>query len=161
MRRFLFIILILSTTFLSGCSLDTVDNVNLPISTKKPNNYFYTFNLSKALTSNKDLNIYALDTNLTKQKTLSKEYQADFSKFISYLKTENFVDAPENLPRVPKYKLFVNCGQDKKNSYVINVYNYSYVSVYPWDGTFSCDYVNINSVPTHYNPYGLCEYLFK
>ncbi|WP_045516751.1 DUF4883 family protein, partial [Clostridium sporogenes] len=45
--------------------------------------------------------------------------------------------------------------------YIINVYNKQYISVYPFDGNFPMDYIDMNNIPEAYNLYNLCNFLFN
>ncbi|HID0886129.1 TPA: DUF4883 family protein, partial [Clostridium botulinum] len=58
----------------------------------------------------------------------------------------------------PLYKIFFTFEKDK---YIINVYNKQYISVYPFDGNFSMDYIDMNNIPEAYNLYNLCNFLFN
>ena len=50
---------------------------------------------------------------------------------------------------------------NKKDKYIINVYNKQYISVYPFDGNFSMDYIDMSNIPEAYNLYNLCNFLFN
>lgn len=153
----LFIIILLST-FSSGCTFKfgNVTLNNFTVNTKKPNKYYYTNSIAKYLTLNSSIKVKLLDTNFYKEKELSEEDIDTIKNFTKALKITNFIEKPKNLTEKPAYKLFFTFDKEK---YIINVYNERYISVYPWDGTYLMDYVDMNGTQNLYNLYGLCKYL--
>jgi hypothetical protein len=129
---------------------------NFTIVKKKPNNLYYTNNLLKNITLESSMKITLLDTNFYNEKELSKEDIDTVKNFSKALKKNNFIEKPKDLPEKPSYKLFFTF---KKEKYVMNIYNEKYISVHPWDGTYSMDYINMEGVQPLYNIYGLCKYL--
>lgn len=123
---------------------------------KKPNNYYYTNNVIKYLTLDSNIKVKLLDTNFYKEKELSQEDIETIKSFSKALKKVNFIEKPKELSRKPAYKLFFTFNKEK---YIINVYNEKYIAVYPWDGTYSMDYVDMSGTQNLYNLYGLCKYL--
>ena len=137
--------LILLIILLTSCSN--------PINKGKGNNYYYTNKVLKHLTLDKDISGDIIDTNFYKEIDLSKDSIASVKSFMDNLKKENFIDLPKTLPKKPKYKLYLNFGKEK---YVINIYSEKYISIYPWDGDYSMDYIDMTGVYLNYNLYGLC-----
>lgn len=143
---------------LSGCSF-TVGNYkvdNFSVSKKKPFNFYYTNQLAKNLSLSKNCKTIILDTNFYKEKDLVKDDIDTIKKFTKELNKQNFVDKPTNLPAKPIYKLFFTFDKEK---YIINVYNERYLSIYPWDGTYPMDYIDMNGISPSYNLHSLCKYL--
>jgi hypothetical protein len=150
-------ILILLCTFFSlslfGCNY----NINKKIFTKgKPNNYYYTNLLMKDLSLENPKELYALYMNYYKKKDFSKEDLSTLADFFNSLNNDSFIEKPENLPNKPIYKIFLKFN---KNKYMINVYNENFISIYPWDGSYSMDYIDTSKMYKAYNLYGLCKYL--
>ena len=148
-------ILILICTFFSfsliGCSF------NKNIFTKsKPNNYYYTNLLMKDLSIENPVEVYTLYMNFYKKKDFSKEDLATLGDFFNSLNNDNFVEKPANLPEKPMYKIFLTFSESK---YMINIYNENIISIYPWDGAYTMDYINTSKMYKAYNLYGLCKYL--
>jgi hypothetical protein len=129
---------------------------NLTVTKKKPNNFYYTNNLTKNLTLESSIKIKLLDTNFFKEKDLLGDDITTVKKFTEALKKPNFIERPKDLPEKPVYKLFFTFSKEK---FVVNVYNERYLSVYPWDGTYSMDYIDMAGIQPLYNIYGLCKYL--
>lgn len=128
-----------------------------PINKEKSNNYYYTNEVSKHLTLDKNINGSIIDTNFYKEIELSKDSIDTIKNFTHNLKKENFIDLPKTLPNNPKYKFYLNFDKEK---YVINVYTEKYISIYPWDGNYSMDYIDMTGVYLNYNLYGLCVNTF-
>lgn len=156
---YFFILLLISFSFL-GCSVKIGNYIinDFTITKSKPNNYYYTNNMLKKLTLGFSVKINVLDTNFYKEKELSKDDIDIVKSFGKSLKTSYFIDKPEELPEKPAYKLFITINNDK---YVINVYDERYLSVYPWDGTYPMDYIDMKEIQAHYNLFGLCKYLIE
>ncbi|MCM0648485.1 DUF4883 family protein [Clostridium swellfunianum] len=161
-KKIIYIILILFLVFipitLAGCKIKigsyTVNNFT--ITKKKPNNFYYTNSLAKNLTLESSIKIKLMDTNFYKEKDLSIEDIDTVRNFTKALKKNNFIEKPKDLPEKPLYKLFFTFNKEK---YVINVYSEKYISVYPWDGNYSMDYIDMEGIQPLYNLCGLCKYL--
>jgi len=147
-KYFLFLLTLLILLFTS-CSN--------PINKEKENNYYYTNQLSKHLTLDKNISGTVMDTNFYKELELSKDSITTIKDFIHNLKKGNFIDLPKDLPNKPKFKLYLNFDKEK---YVINIYTEKYISIYPWDGDYSMDYIDMTGVYLNYNLYGLCVNAF-
>lgn len=137
--------------FLCFCILLTGCNFNL--NKEKNWNNFYTKQLAKALDSNNSFAFSVTDTNFYKELTLSPEDATSLKSFISSLKSENFIAKPKDLPQKPKYKLYLKFKNEK---YVIDVYTEKYITLYPWDGYYEMDYIDMTDIFLNYNLYGLC-----
>jgi hypothetical protein len=143
---------------LTGCNVKigsyTINNFS--VVKKKPSNLYYTNNLAKDLTLESSVKIKLLDTNFYKEKELANEDIETVRSFVKTLKKSNFIEKPSNLPEKPAYKLYFDFAKEK---YVMNVYNEKYISVYPWDGNYSMDFIDMNDTQPLYNIFGLCKYL--
>lgn len=158
-KIFLYIVIVLLIPLiLIGCRVKLGSYIinNFTVTRSKPNNYYYTNNLAKNLTLETEFKVKLLDTNFYKEKDLSKEDVDTIKNFAKSLKKSNFIDKPKELPDKPLYKIFLTFSKDK---YVINVYNEKYIAVYPWDGSYTMDYVDMDGIQTLYNLFGLCKYL--
>ena len=122
----------------------------------KESNYYYTNLLSKKISLNNSYRCSITDTSFYKEKELSTEDLKSIPNFISSLDEKCFIDKPKNLPKKPLYKIFITISNEK---YVINVYNKDLASIYPWDGVYEMDYINMSTVPYSYNLYNICNYI--
>lgn len=138
---------------LTGCSFKSI---NIPILKDKPFNYYYTNLLCKDLNLESNYKVVIFETNLFKEKQISKDDSVSIKGFLKDLKSNDFIKKPASLPAKPAYKIFITFGSDK---FVINVYTDRYVSIYPWDGVYSMDYIDMSNTQTANNLYYLCNYI--
>lgn len=150
-KKLCILLLIVSISILfSSCSLNFNKN--------KPYNYYYTNELCKDISLYGKYNSTIMDTNYYRKIVLDKDAMYAVNEFFKSLDTKYFIAKPKDLPSSPKYKLYFKF---KKSSYVINVYNDKYISVFPWDGKYPMDYIDISKIPATYNLCGICEYIFN
>lgn len=110
----------------------------------------------KDLSVEKPTEIFALYMNFYKKKDFSKDDLTAFAQFFNSLNNDSFKAKPANLPVKPLYKIFLTFS---KNKYVVNVYTENFISISPWDGSYSMDYIDTSKMFKAYNLYGLCKYL--
>ncbi|MBE6067588.1 MAG: hypothetical protein E7211_07825 [Clostridium lundense] len=122
----------------------------------KETNRYYTNLLSEGINLNGSYRCTITDTSFYKEKELSSEDLKVIPNFISSLDEKSFIDKPKNLPKKPLYKIFITISNEK---YVINVYNKDLVSIYPWDGFYEMDFINMSKVPYSYNLYNISNYM--
>ncbi|WP_373898976.1 DUF4883 family protein [Haloimpatiens sp. FM7315] len=146
------LICILIIVFL--CLLNSCSPAKL--SKEKPSNHYYFTKLANNITISKKVKLNILDTNFYKNKSIKEEDLSTIINFMNNLKVTNFIKKPFNLPQKPEYKIFLELEGEK---YVINVYNEKYISIFPWDGNYSMDYIDMSSIYTAYNLHGFCKYL--
>lgn len=157
LKKFLKLIFLI---FIS-CFLLTSCNIAFPIDGlkgKKPNNFYYTNLLAKNITLEKQYKVTISETNFYKGSEINKKDKELIKHFITLLKKENFKTLEKKPKSKPLYKIFFTFEKDK---YIINVYNKQYISVYPFDGNFPMDYIDMNNIPEAYNLYNLCNFLFN
>lgn len=121
---------------------------------KKPNNFYYTNELMGCFKLEKKYSIFLLDTSFYKKETLDKAESDVVKGFLSTITNKNFISKPKNLPEKPQYKLYFTFNNKK---YVSEIYNEKFISIYPWDGEYERDYINMENVPNAYNLYGFCK----
>jgi hypothetical protein len=146
-KGLLFIILL--SLLLEGCSL---------LDTKKPSYNYYSLEVAKLMKADKKMNIKVTDMNYYKSIFLEKEDITTFKQLFTYLKKNNYVNK-SSIPSVkPQYKIFFIF--DSKE-YIMNVYDTKYISVFPYDGDYEMDYINLTGTYNSLNVYNLCKYLFS
>jgi hypothetical protein len=124
----------------------------------KPNNFYYTNVLAKDLTLESSYKCIILNTNFYSEKELSKENTDTIKAMLKSLNKNNFISKPTDLPAKPNYKIFLTFNKDK---FIINVYNEKYLCIYPWDGSFPMDYIDMTGIPASQNLYSLAKYIFN
>lgn len=150
-----FFILFFSISFFCGCEIKSED---IPISKKKPNNYYYTSLLANCLIETPSLKGTLYELNLHKEKELNKEGFDSVVTFFKALSSKNFISKPADLPQKPQFKVYLSTYKQK---FVINIYNEKYITIHPWDGIYSEDYLDIANINARYNLYELCKYYYR
>lgn len=153
-KNILFSIIIIICLFFTSCSCKKY--IPKIIKNTKPSNHYYYDQMINNLTLSKDFKIYVLDTNYYQKLDFNESDILTFKNFIKNINKEDFINKPTDLPSTPPYKVFIEFKQDK---FVINVYNENYISIFPWDGNFSMDFISTQKIFKAYNLYGLCRYL--
>lgn len=125
---------------------------------KKPNNFYYTNLLAKNLTLSSPAKCTIEETNFHDEINLDKDNIKDIKNMLSSLKKKNFINKPKNMPQKCAYRIIFTFDKDKL---LIDVYDEKYLCIYPWDGEYATDYINVNDIPVSLNPYYLGKYLFK
>lgn len=144
------ILIIVTITSITGCKMS-----NKIFNTEKPTTYYYTNGLLNFYKTEGPMSIVIFYSDLYKERTLDKVGYEDINNFLNSLKATNFISKPENLPETPLYKVYIEFNKIK---YVLNVYNEKYASIYPWDGKYDMDYIDMSDIPLSYNLYGLCKF---
>lgn len=145
---------IISVLFV-GCNYKFND---ISLKKSKPNNFYYTNILAKNLTLNSSVKCSVVDTNFYKEKDLQEENINTIKLMLKSLNKNNFISKPNDIPEKPIYKMFFTFNKEKL---VINVYSEKYLSIYPWDGDYSMDYIDMTGIPASLNLYSLCKFVFK
>lgn len=121
----------------------------------KPYNFYYTNLLAKNFLTETSVKASLIDTSYYKNHDLTKEEVTEVVTFLKKLKKHNYIKKASSIPLKPMYRMFFTFSKEK---YVIDVFNSKYVSIYPWDGTYEKDYLDISDIPPSCSPYNLCEY---
>lgn len=147
--------LIIITTLFIGCNY----NLNsISFNKTKPNNFYYTNILAKNLTLESTCKAIILNTNFYREKELEKESIDSIRNLLKSFNKNNFIPKPKDLPDKPSYKIYLTFSKEKL---IINVYNEKYISIYPWDGSYPMDYIDMSSTPVSLNLFSLCKYIFN
>jgi hypothetical protein len=141
--------------FLCGCQIRPED---IPITRKKPNNFYYTNLTANSLIKDSSIKGSLYELNLHKEKELNKEGFDSVITFFKALSSKNFINKPSDLPQKPEFKMYLS---SKDQKFVINIYNEKYITIHPWDGVYSEDYIDISNINARYNLYELCKYFYR
>lgn len=123
---------------------------------KKSSSNYYTQSMVNDIKKYNIKNITVLETNLQKEKKLDKDDTVLFCNFLTSLNAKNFKGSSQN--KKPAYKFFVDTN---KNKYVINIYDEKNISLFPWDGIYEMDNIDMSDIKKLYNLYDLCHYWFS
>lgn len=124
---------------------------------KKPEAYYYTNKIICCFNRESTVNCYSLDTNYYKKIQIKNDDLKVVKNFLGSLKPANFKDASLVKDKTPLYKVYL---QFKKEEYIINVYDSSLVSIYPYDGIYAMDIVDCTGIYTSYNLFSLMQYIY-
>lgn len=134
-------------------------SLRLYLNKTKPSNYYYTNLLAKNIALCSKHNIQVLDTNFYKTEALTSEDIQIVKSFLNSLRKPNFIEKPVSLNEKPEYKIFFTFSETNEK-YVINIYSKDLISIHPWDGEFTMDYITMSGIPLRYNLYSLSKYAF-
>lgn len=152
---FLLLILIMNIN-LCSCSL----NYN-----NKPYKNYYSNKILDNYKISKVKKCTVVETNIYKEITLSDKDIASLISFFKTLDSDSFIDSKStalaSTNTKPCYMIFIDFNLDTENKYVINVYSADYVSVFPWDGNYEKDTINMSKTYSSLNLYNLCSSITK
>lgn len=146
---------LLISLILSGCYINLSNSI---FEKNKPSKSYYTYEMLSYFKKENPLEVNVLYVNFYRGKRLDEGEILTLRKFFKYLKKDNFIEKPKDLPKAPEYKIFVKF---KNNKYVLDIYNNNYISLYPWDGNHEKDYITMKDTYTSYNIFNLCEYVIS
>ena len=144
---YIFISFVLCISFTACTNLPTIQQ-------KKPNNSYYTDLLCKDIKLSNNYQVLLLDTNFYKKVTLDKAERDLIKSSLSNVHIEDFISKPNDLNIKAPYKLYFTFTN---TSYVAEIYNEKYLSIYPWDGNYPRDYIKMDSLPVSYNLFKFCK----
>lgn len=160
-KYFNLLIICLFSLFICSCNLKAnISYNNTPWHTKKPNNYYYTKLLANNIL-NGQCKITILDTNFYKEKELNSEDLNIIKNFLQELKTDNFVNSKDYSKVKPPYKIFITMQNEKKEKFVINIFDVNTTSIHSWDGNYSVDMIDTSNITPSSSLYLLCDYIIK
>lgn len=141
------------TCLFIGCNLSDPKYIHLD---SKKNNYFYTNEIYSKLMNKNDFSLEVFDTNLYKSINVNSNEYSIIENFIHSLTHDNFQE--DGLPNeLEPYQIRLTFTDGSK--YIIKVYNYDMISLYPWDGNYEEDIINMNNVPKKFNLYDFCKHI--
>lgn len=153
-----FVSILLLVSFLSGCVFDDPKYINLK---SKPNLYYYSNEVYNKLQNSVPFTLQVFDTNYYEYYDVNTEDTDILVSFLGSLNNDNYVESLEIDEEKARYKLIVSFGDNEKDKFVINVYNHSYITLFPWDGNLEEDMIVMDNVPLYDNLYSFCTYVIN
>ncbi len=153
MKRIQLIFIMFAFLMLCGCSVNTAQYINL---SKKPCNNYYTNLLYKKLNEDNSYTVHVFDTNLYKDIEVSSDLKLTISNFITSLNSDSYADS-SNTESKEAYRIKIVFSNGSK--FLIKVFNDKYITLSPWDGVYSEDYINMTNVPLAYNLFDFCNHI--
>lgn len=129
----------------------------LPEYNKKIDNSYYSKRVIANFKAYKNFKATALDFNLYQEVTFQPSDIDIIKNFMLNLKPENYISKPTKLEATPAYRIFISTENQR---YILDIYNENYISLFPWDGNYSKDFIDMSKVHLSYNLYSLCKNSF-
>ena len=152
MKYFKFIIITILILSLQGRMFDNPRYLNFK---SKPNDYYYSSLIYKNLKINEPFTLKVFDTDFYKYYTVDEEDKDILLNFFESLNNDNYLTDLETTDKA-KYELCIEFAHEK---FIINVYDTSSITLYPWDGNFEEDKISMKGVSTYNNLYSFCSYI--
>lgn len=149
--RYIFLLIII--LILQGCAFD--DPMYIHFEKKNSPNYYLT-EIASNLGNSTPYTLELFDTNLYKTIPIAEDEGKIIKNFIQNLTSDSY-ETTNEIPEKEVYQLRITF--DNGENYIFKIYNESIVTVYPWDGIFSEDIVDMKNVPQRYNLYDFCTYI--
>lgn len=155
-----FIILIISF-IITGCNKNLIKNIKTPFNPSKPSLNFYTENLIRSIKNTKNIQISIFYPKIGKNKVIPNNYMEKFNLFLDSIKSNYFINSnTQNLNlQNPEYRLTVFINNTE--TFIINVFNPKYITIHPWDGTYTEDIVDISNLHDGINIYNVVDFIIK
>ena len=151
MKKFiLFSILFISLNFIS-CS-----TIEYSSSKKKPSEAHYSENLKELVTANIS-EVKLIENKFYKEVILDKNSTKLISDMINELDLKA-IALPLSSDIECLFKLHI---QNNTQKYVIDVYGNDIISIYPWDGVYEKDFLDISSLPLSLKAESICNFILK
>ena len=154
MKKTIIFFLILLSITIESCNINHPGYLHFK---KKPNIHYYSDNINSNILSNKNYTVYIFNTNFFKKISIEEDDKEILHKFFYYLNNESY-KPPQNIELKEKYQIRLEFEDEK---YIINIYDNTLVSVFPWDGIFEKDIIFMDNIPLKYNLYDFCIYIEK
>ena len=151
MKNFIiFCLLLLSFNLISCSTIEYSSHKN------KPTKYYYSETL-KTLVNNDIKQIKLIENKFYKEIILNKNSENLIIEMVNELDftttTQPLSDDIECL-----FKLHI---EDNTQKYVIDVYGNDIISIYPWDGIYEKDFLDISSLPLSLQAESICNFILK
>lgn len=154
-KMFCIIVIFLSVT-LSGCKASSPQYVHFE---KKPKINYYTCEIGTLLLNKNDYSLELYNTNLCSSTILNNDDKKILINFINSTKEENYIKEDATAEPTSKVPYELKVKFESGEIFIIKIFNASLVSINPWDGIFSEDYINTDNLPTKYNLYNFCTFI--
>ena len=151
MKKLFVFIFIFITTLLVSCS-----NIEYSRNVTKPVENYYTKSI-KSLKSEEIKEIKLIENKFYKEVILDKTSSNLILEMINSLDESKTVEALNDYIEC-LFKLHI---ESNSNKYVIDVYGNDIISIYPWDGIYEKDFLDISSLPLSLKAESICNFLLK
>lgn len=150
MKHIKIIIIFVFLFLLQGCSFKDPKYINFK---EKESPNFYINEISSKLLNGEDFSLEIFNTNLYKKIKIDDSEKVVINNFINSLAYSNYIDNEKPITD-EIYEMRILFDDEK---YIIKVYNENIVTVFPWDGIYEEDIINMVNVPQRNNPMDFCK----
>ena len=156
MKKTLFVILTILSITISGCEANKPQYIHFE---KKPKINYYTCEIGTLLLNKKDYSLELYNTNLCRNTILNNDDKKILINIINNTKEENYIDDCDNIDNNNKIPYELKIKFESGEIFIIKIFDESLVSINPWDGIYSEDYIKTDTFPTKYNLYNFCTFI--
>jgi hypothetical protein len=154
MKHFKLIIILPLIFILQSCSLTGPEYIHFD---KKETPNFYINEINSKLLNGENYSIEIFNTNLYKRIKIEDSEKVILENFINSLANSNYIDNEKPTTLEP-YEMRIEFKDEK---YIIKIYNETTITVFPWDGIYEEDLINMINVPERYNLLDFCTNIEK
>ena len=151
MKKIIILCFLLLSFNLISCS-----NIEYSSHKAKPTKYYYSENL-KTLANNEIKQIKLIENKFYKEVILDKNTTNLIIEMINELNFEAIAQPLSNDIEC-LFKLHIESNTEK---YVIDVYGNDIISIYPWDGIYEKDFLDISTLPLSLQAESICNFILK
>lgn len=153
MKKSIYIFLLILVLSIQGCAFD--DPMYIHFEKKMSTNYYLT-KIASNLADSTPYTMELFDVNLYKTIPISEDEGIILKNFIQNLTLDSYKTTNETSDK-EVFELRITFENGEK--YIFKIFNESIVTVYPWDGIFCEDIVDMKDVPQRYNLFDFCTYI--
>ena len=157
-----FLILLIFSFSVISCSKPSFNTISSSLKISKPSLDYYTKYLKHSISKkNNTTHLSILYTKTGKNKSIPVKDIDKFTTFLNSLKPSHFLNTNQKTLEVkdPEYRLTVFINSNP--AFIINIFNYKYINIHPWDGIYNPDFIDISSLQTRTNIYNIVDFIIK
>lgn len=136
---------------LQGCFFDDPKYVHIK---EKGSLNYYSNEVYNKILLGEEYTIEVFYTDITEAILIDETESKVIEDFFSSLEEKNFKEY-KDIKEVEPYQIRIKFKAGDK--YIIKIYDEERVAVFPWDGTFKEDIIDMKGVPLRYNLYDFCK----
>ena len=150
MKYIKIIIILPFLILLQSCSLKDPKYMNFE---KKETPNYYINEINSKILNGEDYSVEIFNTNLYKKFKIEDTEKLIIGNFLDSLSNDNYLDNQK--PETKEvYEMRITF---KNGKYVIKVFNETTITVFPWDGVYEEDLINMTNIPKRYNLLYFCK----
>ena len=148
--KLIYIVLIL-VVVLQGCFLDDPKYVHIK---EKGSLNYYSNEMYNEILEGEKYTIEVFYTDVSKTIQIDETESKVIENFMGSLKESNYKKYKQ-IDEAEAYQIRIKFENGAK--YIIKIYDEKRASVFPWDGIFNEDIIDMEGIPLRYNLYDFCK----